>query len=50
VIERQLNGSVERKFGPEGMDTRLVVPLTHERWPQPVGPSLGEGDAAPEGR
>ena len=33
VIERQLNGQVEQSFGPEGLQTRLVVPLTHERWP-----------------
>ena len=32
VIERQLNGQVEQSFGPEGLQTRLVVPLTHERW------------------
>lgn len=36
VIERQLNGEVHRSFGPEGIEVRLVVPLTHERWPQPV--------------
>jgi PAS domain S-box-containing protein len=48
VIERQLNGEVHRSFGPEGMDARLVVPLAHERWPQPVGHSLGEGEMAPE--
>ncbi len=41
VIERQLNGEVQRTFGPEGMDARLVVPLTHERWPQPAG-QVGE--------
>jgi len=34
VIERQLNGSVTRSFGPEGMEVRLVVPLSHERWPE----------------
>ena len=33
VIERQLNGQVEQTFAPEGLQTRLVVPLTHERWP-----------------
>jgi two-component sensor histidine kinase len=33
VIERQLNGQVEQIFAPEGLQTRLVVPLTHERWP-----------------
>ena len=31
VIERQLNGQVEQTFAPEGLQTRLVVPLTHER-------------------
>jgi PAS domain S-box-containing protein len=34
VIERQLNGSVTRTFGPNGMEAKLVVPLSHERWPQ----------------
>jgi len=48
VIERQLNGEVHRSFGAEGLDAQLIVPLTHERWPQPVGNSLGEGEAAPE--
>ena len=43
VIERQLNGEVHRSLRPEGLDARLVVPLTHERWPQPAHP-LPEGD------
>jgi len=33
VIERQLNGQVQQTFAPHGMETRMVVPLTHERWP-----------------
>jgi len=33
VIERQLNGKAEQLFGPEGLSTKLTVPLTHERWP-----------------
>jgi PAS domain S-box-containing protein len=33
VIERQLNGQVEQSFGPEGLEAKLTVPLTHERWP-----------------
>jgi PAS domain S-box-containing protein len=33
VIERQLNGQVQQSFAPGGMETRMVVPLTHERWP-----------------
>jgi two-component sensor histidine kinase len=36
VIHRQLSGAVERKFGPEGLDARLIIPLTHERWPEPA--------------
>src|SRR5262245_2895419 len=33
VIERQLNGQVEQSFGPDGLQAKLTVPLTHERWP-----------------
>jgi PAS domain S-box-containing protein len=33
VIERQLNGKAEQIFGPKGLDAKLTVPLTHERWP-----------------
>jgi PAS domain S-box-containing protein len=33
VIERQLNGQVQQSFAPEGMQARMIVPLTHERWP-----------------
>jgi two-component sensor histidine kinase len=33
VIERQLNGQVEQSFAPDGLQARLTVPLTHERWP-----------------
>jgi len=33
VIERQLNGQVQQTFGPHGLNARLTVPLTHERWP-----------------
>ena len=36
VIQRQLNGDVTRSFGPKGLDAGLTIPLTHERWPQPV--------------
>jgi PAS domain S-box-containing protein len=32
VIERQLNGEVRQSYKPEGFETRLVVPLTNERW------------------
>lgn len=33
VIERQLNGKVHQTFGERGFDAKLIVPLTHERWP-----------------
>jgi two-component sensor histidine kinase len=33
VIERQLNGEVEQSFAAEGLEVKLIVPLTHERWP-----------------
>jgi PAS domain S-box-containing protein len=39
VIERQLNGQVEQSFGPDGLEAKLTVPLTHERWPGAPRPS-----------
>jgi len=33
VIERQLNGEVNRAFTSSGLNVKLIVPLTHERWP-----------------
>jgi PAS domain S-box-containing protein len=41
VIARQLNGDVQQIFGPEGLNTRLIVPLTHERWPGGTLRSVG---------
>ena len=35
VIERQLNGEVTRTFSKKGLSVRMLVPLTHERWPSP---------------
>ena len=43
VIERQLNGAMHRTFGPDGLDARLVIPLTHERWPRQVVMPAEEG-------
>jgi hypothetical protein len=43
VIERQLNGQVNQSFATEGMEAKLVVPLTHERWPTRVAPTLPTG-------
>jgi PAS domain S-box-containing protein len=36
VVQRQLDGKVQRTFGVEGLDARLIIPLTHERWPQQI--------------
>jgi PAS domain S-box-containing protein len=33
VIERQLNGEVTRTFSRKGLTVKMLVPLTHERWP-----------------
>jgi two-component sensor histidine kinase len=33
VIERQMNGEVHPAYTRDGFSTRLIVPLTHERWP-----------------
>jgi two-component sensor histidine kinase len=35
VIERQLNGEVTRTFSKKGLSVKMLVPLTHERWPSP---------------
>ena len=41
VIERQMNGEVHSSYTRAGFSTRLIVPLTHERWPteDPTVPS-----------
>ena len=36
VIERQLNGEVTRSFSRKGLAVKMLVPLTHERWPSAV--------------
>ena len=43
VIERQLNGSVDAHVRPEGLEAKLIVPLTHERWPGEVAGASEEG-------
>jgi hypothetical protein len=49
VIERQLNGEVQRSFTRNGLAVHMVVPLTHERWPSPGAPAQErtEGAASP---
>jgi two-component sensor histidine kinase len=45
VIRRQLNGEVIHSFSRKGHNVKVVVPLTHERWPsraaqtEPLTPS-----------
>jgi PAS domain S-box-containing protein len=46
-IERQLNGKVEQHFGPDGLDVRLIVPITHERWPGAA--SIAASQSNPQG-
>jgi two-component sensor histidine kinase len=33
VIARQLNGEVTRTYSRKGLAVKMLVPLTHERWP-----------------
>ncbi|HXW42844.1 MAG TPA: HWE histidine kinase domain-containing protein [Xanthobacteraceae bacterium] len=33
VIVRQLNGAVTRSYSRKGLEVKMLVPLTHERWP-----------------
>jgi PAS domain S-box-containing protein len=33
VIERQMNGEVHSTYTRDGFSIRMIVPLTHERWP-----------------
>jgi two-component sensor histidine kinase len=41
VVERQLNGEITRTYTRKGLAVRMMVPLTHERWPT-TGRSEGE--------
>ena len=46
VIERQMNGKVERNYGRAGLAVRMYIPLTHQRWPAPAaGPASPKADA-----
>jgi PAS domain S-box-containing protein len=46
VIERQLNGKVLQSFKPKGLETKLTIPLTHERWPGGGAPSPSDASQA----
>jgi two-component sensor histidine kinase len=39
VIRRQLNGEVSRSYSRKGLAVKLLVPLTHERWPSAAAPA-----------
>jgi PAS domain S-box-containing protein len=39
VIRRQLNGEIAYSYSRKGLGVKLVVPLTHERWPSRVAPA-----------
>jgi two-component sensor histidine kinase len=45
VIQRQLNGEVTRTFSRKGLAVKMLVPLTHERWPAPT-PIAGDKPGA----
>jgi len=45
VIQRQLNGEVTRSFTRKGLAVKMLVPLTHERWPTPIMPGAGTENA-----
>jgi two-component sensor histidine kinase len=47
VIERQLNGEVQRNFSRSGLAVHMVVPITHERWPSAVADAATDGKSPP---
>ncbi len=46
VIERQMNGEVQRTYGREGLSVRMTIPLTHERWPTPAAAQASQSAGA----
>jgi PAS domain S-box-containing protein len=46
VIERQMNGEVHTSYTREGLSIRMIVPLTHERWPTEEVTSASEAENA----
>jgi len=45
VIQRQLNGEVTRSFTRNGLVVKMLVPLTHERWPTPAMPGAARAES-----
>jgi PAS domain S-box-containing protein len=46
VIERQLNGEVTRSFTRKGLTVKMLVPLTHARWPSDTAAPPGQAEQA----
>jgi len=46
VIERQMNGEVHPCYAREGFSMRIVVPLTHERWPVQAADTAAQATSA----
>jgi PAS domain S-box-containing protein len=46
VIERQMNGEVHSSYTRAGFSTRMIVPLTHERWPTEEITTTSQADSA----
>ncbi len=46
VIERQMNGEVHPTYSHEGLSVRMIVPLTHERWPTQAAPAATQSENA----
>lgn len=44
VIERQMNGEVHASYTRAGFSVRVVVPLTHERWPTQEVAAAGQAE------
>jgi PAS domain S-box-containing protein len=50
VIARQMNGEVHPSYAREGFSVRMIVPLTHERWPtQQIDAAAPADDTTPAG-
>jgi PAS domain S-box-containing protein len=46
VIERQMNGEVHTTYTRGGFSIRMIVPLTHERWPTEALPAASPTEDA----
>jgi PAS domain S-box-containing protein len=46
VIERQMNGEVHTSYTRDGFSIRMIVPLTHERWPNEAVDAATQSESA----